>query len=117
MFSRMHKNEARRRELREIEALDDRDLTDIGLDRAALLHLAETDPAVFARMDRMAEVHGLTHEDLQVDRPDFAALARACEDCRAKGQCDHMLATPGVRAADTGFCPNHDAYLMMAAGK
>lgn len=117
MFSRMHKNDARRRELKEIEALDDRDLTDIGLGRAALAHLVETDPAVFSRMGRMAALHGLTDDDVQADRPEFAALARICEDCAAKGQCDHTLAKPGTRAADTGFCPNHDAYRGMASAK
>lgn len=115
MFEWIRKDQARRRDLKEIAALDDNDLTDIGLSREDLTHLAMTDPAVFARMDRMAALHGLTPDDVQADRPEFATLARTCEDCAAKGRCDDTLARHTIRLGDTGFCPNHDAYRDMAA--
>ena len=116
MFEWTRKAIAHRRELREIAALEDRDLMDIGLGRDQLAHLVEVDPAVYDRMDRMAALHGLTHHDLQDSRPDFAALVHICEDCAAKDRYENALGKADTRAADTQFCPNHAAYRGMAKG-
>lgn len=116
MFEWIGKRYKQRRTLDEVAALDERDLADIGLPRETLADLVTTDPAVYDRMDRMAALHGLTHGDLQDDRAGFAALARICEDCAAKGRCQDTLARAGTGVADVGFCPNHEAYRGMAKG-
>lgn len=115
MFN-LTKTQARRRDLDEIAALDDRDLTDIGITREALEYLVEVEPAVYGRMSRMAALHGLTPADLQQDRADLTHLVQTCDHCRSKGRCESTLARVGVQAEDTGFCPNHHAYEGMARG-
>lgn len=113
MFEWIRRNTDRRRNLREIAALDERDLADIGLGREALEHLVVTNPGVYEQMDRMGALHGLTHSDLQNDRAEFAALVAVCEDCAAKSRCQGALGRAETSVADVGFCPNHGAYAGM----
>lgn len=110
------RNTQRDRDRKEIAALDDRDLTDIGVTREALEYLVEVDPAVYGRMTRMAARHGLTSDALQADRTGLAHLTHTCDHCTSKRRCDSALGSAMTGTADVAFCPNHAAYEGMAKG-
>ena len=105
----------RRRDLREIAAMSDSDLDDIGLSRGELSDLVETDGAVIARQMEMAWRHGVTNNVFGIARHDYAQIVQRCRDCGATGDCAKYLADPTRPASEATFCPNADAYRELAA--
>lgn len=109
----LHAAQEHRRELREIEAMDERALDEIGLSRSALRRVVETPEAVTERMTAMARRHGLDPDKLDLYREDFAHLLDTCAHCHATGTCARFLADPEGGPYAAGFCPNHADYLAL----
>lgn len=109
----LHEAHEHRRELKEIDALDDRALDEIGLSRSQLREIVETPDAVAARMTAMARRHGLDPEAIEQNRQDYAHLLDTCAHCHATGQCAAYLADQTRGTAAAGFCPNHADYLAL----
>ena len=108
---------ARWQALREIASLRDRDIEDIGLDRATLEDIAHLPEDVPDRMVAMAGVHGLRAEDLRSDWGRYLDLVRTCGHCRVRARCGRTLAaTWGPSPEGVRFCPNAQAYAALAAG-
>lgn len=108
-----HAVQERRRELRDIAALDPRALDEIGLSRGQLRRIAETPAAVNARMLEMARRHSLDPAKLEACRQDYAELLDTCAHCRATAACAAYLAEPSHGPYAAGFCPNHKDYLAL----
>lgn len=103
----------RSRARRELEAMDDRAIEDMGLDRAALTEAMALPADVPQRMTAMADVFGadLAHAPLSaVERLD---MARACGQCDHRRRCAEELAGP-TSAALCSFCPNAATYSGLA---
>ena len=107
----------RRRLSREIETLSPSELDEVGVSRAELRALVATPGYVTARQTEMAHRHGITDAVLQEHRHDLVTAVVRCRNCAATDECAHFLADPGARGEGATFCPNHDLYRDLAAGK
>ena len=105
----------RRRDLREVEAMTETDLADIGLSRAELEDMVTTDGTVVARQMEMAWRHGVTNQIFGLARHDHVEIVRRCRDCGATDECRSFLADPSRPASEATFCPNAKAYDALAA--
>lgn len=117
MLERLKAMVEHRREHAEIAQLSERDLDDLGLTREQLLNVVDTPEDVSRRMLQMAARHGISEEELENYRQDFAVLLGTCAHCHSVGTCGRMLADPTEPAEAATFCPNHKDYLALVAEK
>lgn len=115
MWDQFRAHQARKRDLKEIEALTERDLDDLGLNRAQMLALAWLPQDAPDRMAQMAAHYGLDRTALQDDRATFLNLLGTCGTCHDRAACADLLARSGpLSRAETGFCPNAGQFAAMA---
>lgn len=112
----IHALQEHRRELHELDALDDRALSELDLSRDQLRRIVTTPEAVNERMTAMARRHGIAPEVFELLHQDYAHLLDTCAHCHATGACAEYLADPGRGPMAAGFCPNHADYLALKAG-
>jgi hypothetical protein len=110
MFDRLKRIIAIWHDQAEIMALTQRDLDELEVTRAQLLHLAAMPPEIPARMNAMAAIFGVAPEDLQYPRQDYVQMLDTCAACKALRECDHLLSDPSAHPAHCGFCPNAQAF-------
>ncbi len=100
-----------RRAVREVDALSERDLNELGLSRDEVRAFARTSPEVTARVARMASVFGLEAADIQRDIPGYRDLVASCATCGRAGECrDRLQDAAHLTPDDVDFCPNAPAY-------
>lgn len=118
MRERLQSVFARWRSLKEIEALSERDLSDIGLSRAEVIDFVQMPVDSPRRLAAMAEIFGLTEAELRAEHEAYLDLLRNCGHCGARRACSETLAHANqARPADCGFCPNAAEYAARAALK
>jgi len=105
----------RRAALAEVAGLDQHTLAEMGVPRGDLTRLAAMPAAQVDRMRRMAELHGLPADALDLGT-EARDIALNCASCGATRECRHMLARPDVTAEDCDFCPNTDTFDRLAKG-
>ena len=115
MFEHLKEKLAQAREVREIEAMDARELDEIGLSRDDLISVAQTPNAVRDRMETMAAVHGIDAETLNQNRVDYVELLAKCRHCGQTAHCADFLGDASVAGDGAEFCPNHSDYVALAA--
>jgi uncharacterized protein YjiS (DUF1127 family) len=103
----------RRRQLQEIDALDDRAIEELGLTREELREVITVSAEVRERMAAMAARHGLDRTRLEDLRQDYVHLLDVCAHCDAAGKCAEYLADESRGPTAAGFCPNHADYLAL----
>jgi uncharacterized protein YjiS (DUF1127 family) len=106
----------RRRDLNEVDRLSSEELDDVGLSREELRMLVRTPVEVTDRQMEMARRFGLTREDFDKYRHDYATAVATCTHCSAVGDCRAFLADKEADAIWADFCPNRDLYDGLAAG-
>ena len=101
----------------EIDAMTDKEVSDLGLDRSDLYSFAAARPQMRMQMLRMAEKFGLEEED--VSRPRWRALetVHACRTCTRPEACFGYLTGHGDGSFGPADCPNAAAYAEIAAAK
>ncbi len=104
---------ANHRDLKEIDALSERDLDELGLTRDQLRRIALMPRGVGERMTAMAAIFGVDADDLQEPRATYADLLETCYGCTKRKACAVTLANPEAVAKDCGFCPNADAFALL----
>jgi len=99
---------SRQRDLEEITAMSDSELSDIGASRADLRRIVEMPDEVPTRMASMARIFGISEDRLAENRAEYVERLMNCAACRALGECRHELAKgDGADPAVCGtFCPN-----------
>jgi uncharacterized protein YjiS (DUF1127 family) len=96
---------------RELAALTDRQLEEIGLQRSELvLAVAGTTDAP-ERVGMMASKLGINSEALAGRRPLLDTMVKRCALCRSKAFCAWWLAEGGGDDAYRDFCPNAGAFV------
>ncbi|MEX0286020.1 MAG: DUF6455 family protein [Paracoccaceae bacterium] len=99
----------------EINAMSDREIAEIGLDRVELRGIAAMRPQMRTQMLRMAERFGLDEGD--ITRPRWRALecVHACRTCSQSEACHRFLT--GLEDGAFGYddCPNAPRYSEIAA--
>jgi uncharacterized protein YjiS (DUF1127 family) len=107
---RFHQNEA----LRELAALTDRQLEDIGLQRRDLVLAVAGAAEAPERVGMMASRLGVQAESLEKRRPLVNEMVKRCAVCRAKVLCAWWLAEGGAEDAYREFCPNAGAFVELS---
>lgn len=107
MFERIRHLMKKYRDLSEIADLSDRELADLGVSRDQAMSLASIPEGVAGRVVAMAQVFGLSQDDLMRNRGEWADLIETCNGCTTRSECRSFMAAgrPGGPAA-VDFCPN-----------
>ncbi len=103
------------RDQREIDALSDREVEDLGLTRDQLRAFARVPMDVPERLVAMAAIFGQTEADVKRNYADYLELLEVCVRCGARQQCVETLDDFATARPDAcGFCPNAGSYQRMA---
>jgi hypothetical protein len=119
MFARFHRLLDRWRDLAWLEALDDRDLADLGVTRDQAMHLARLPADVPERMQAMAAIFGVDASTLQHDRATLTEISETCAGCRETAACRRTLDRArvldgSIAPHQCGFCPNAGTFRDLA---
>lgn len=107
MFERLRTALQRWHDLKEVSALSDRDLDDIGISRDQLEQWVRMPADVPDRVVAMAAIFGLTEEELRRDEALWRDLVCTCGQCHDRGACALVLERGDLsRPRDCGFCLN-----------
>ena len=106
----------RYRDREAIAAMSGRELDDLGLSREQALRFADMSPDVPRRVIAMAQVFGVTEDDLRKDDSTWLQMLETCEDCEALNACRRFLMLEDfVTAEQAGFCPNRATIAQQAS--
>ncbi|MEZ5797948.1 MAG: DUF6455 family protein [Paracoccaceae bacterium] len=116
MFDRIKTLLSRWHEIKEVEALSDRDLADLGLSRDQLRDFIAMPHDVADRVAAMGRIFGLSEATLQRDHAQWVDILSTCGHCADRGACALVLSKGQLsRPADATFCPNHDTFTGLSA--
>ena len=108
MISRWHA-------LRDVNRLTDRELEDLGMTRAQVLHFVRMPSDVPDRVAAMAQIFKLSPEDVKANHGRYLDLLDTCGTCGHRRACKLVLGQGDTaRATDVGFCPNAPEFRSMA---
>jgi hypothetical protein len=111
MLERLQALMARWREVKEVAALSDHDLADLGMTRDQVETFAQMPRDVPDRLVRMAAIFGLTEAELKRHHGEYLALVETCGRCGSRADCARMLGSCEKKGPeDCSFCPNAEAY-------
>ncbi|MCF8511141.1 MAG: DUF1127 domain-containing protein [Rhodobacteraceae bacterium] len=107
MFNRIKSLIAHWNEVREVNALTDRDLADLGLSRAqveAFVHMPHDVPD---RVMAMSAIFGLGETEVKANHAAWLELLETCGTCHNRGACALVLERGELsRPQDCSFCLN-----------
>ncbi|WP_158569352.1 DUF1127 domain-containing protein [Pseudotabrizicola alkalilacus] len=104
LFNRQHRRA-------EVDALTDRDLSDLGLSRDQLRHFAQMPADVPERVVAMGAVFGLSEGALRRHHGTWSELLDVCSTCPDRGACALVLAKAQLaNPRDAAFCPNRHNF-------
>ena len=102
-------------QLKQVDALSDHDLHDLGMTRAQVTAFATMPADVPDRVSAMAAIFGIPANELKANRADYLELLGTCADCRQRAKCARVLHdTSLAQPADATFCPNAPVYTAKA---
>lgn len=93
---------------RELNALDDRQLRDLGIARDQIPLLVSAHPEATALLTRMLERLGITDVEIDSNIDLRDTLKRTCAFCIVRQECKRFLRLPNRQDTDgyRAFCPN-----------
>ena len=101
----------RPRNAAEVDALSDRDLSDLGLSRNQMRRFARMPTGVPERVIAMGAVFGLSEDALRRHHGTWSELLDVCSTCPDRAACTQVLAkAPLANPRDAGFCPNRRSF-------
>lgn len=111
MFERIKALIERWHEAREIDALTDRDLDDLGISRAqaeAFVHMPHDVPD---RVLAMAQIFGLSEAEVKANHAEWLELLETCGTCQDRGACKLVLERGDLsRPHECSFCLNSHRF-------
>lgn len=103
-------------QLKQVDALSDHDLADLGMTRAQVTAFATMPADVPDRVTAMAAIFGIPADALKANRADYLELLGTCADCRHRAKCGRLLQdAPLAAPAEAAFCPNAPLYTAQAS--
>ena len=118
MFERLRAIFDQWHELKEVAALSDRDLDDLGMTRGQMESFARMPRDVPDRMAQMAAIFGLTEAEIKRHYGEYLDMIETCAHCGSRRECTHALEHAGTTdPEECGFCPNSDLYARKYARK
>lgn len=107
MFERIKALIERWNEVREVSALSDRDLDDLGMSRGQVEAFVRMPHDVPDRVIAMARIFGLSQTEVMADHAEWLELLETCGTCRDRGACKLVLERGELpRPQECSFCPN-----------
>lgn len=115
MFDRIKTLLERWHEIREVAALSDRDIADLGMTRDQLAHFVRMPADVEDRVAHMAAIFGLSEGEVKANHAQWLDLLEVCGGCTDRVSCAHVLAKGAeAHSADCGFCHNRASFEALA---
>ena len=109
MFDRIRTMFQRRAELRQIEALSDRDLQDLGMSRSQLRDFLHMPADTVQRVTAMGAIFGRTSDDLRRDHAEWNDMLSNCGYCAERDSCSRLLELGDLAHPDQAtFCDNRE---------
>ncbi len=115
MFERIKAMMERWGELKEVDRLSDHELDDLGMSREQLRAFVQMPHDVGERVRRMAEIFGLSAEELQMNHDQWIDILSTCGQCKHRGECAQVQAKRGAAPEECGFCLNAETFAAEAA--
>ena len=116
MFERIKTLMTRWQDAKEIDALSERDLDDLGMTRDQVLAFSRMPADIADRVTHMAAIFGLSDADLHRNQQDYRDILSTCSTCRDRAKCSHLLGRGAdALAAEATFCLNADVFEAHAA--
>jgi hypothetical protein len=115
MFDRIRSLLRRIEEVREVDALTERDLDDLGMSRAQVYEFLRMPRDIADRVMAMGAIFGVPEADLKRDHGQWVDLLTVCGHCADRGACDKVLARAAeADPARVDFCGNRDVLSTLA---
>lgn len=115
MFERIRSLLDRLHEVREVNALSDRDLDDLGMSREQVLDFVRMPRDITERVTAMGAIFGVCEADLKRDHAQWVDILSTCGHCISRGACSDALADAATRPADCTFCGNRAVFADLAS--
>ncbi len=103
-----------RRDGQFLVALNSAQQSDVGVSPTDLQSLSSGPADIRARMEAMAEAHGLAPDALSREHWREVDMARACGHCGQRGVCAKWLAGKRSDLSAGDFCPNAPQFAELA---
>lgn len=98
-------------QIKSLDALTDRDLSDLGMSRAQVEAFIRMPADVPDRVAKMAAIFGIPAADIRANHADYLEILGTCGQCRDRAACGHLLSRADVaRPEEAGFCPNAPSF-------
>ena len=111
MFDRIKTLMTRWQDAKEIDALSERDLDDLGMTRDQVLAFSRMPADIADRVTHMAAIFGLSDADLHRDQSEYHEILSTCSTCRDRAKCSHLLGRGAdALAAEATFCLNAEVF-------
>ncbi|MDP3261836.1 MAG: DUF6455 family protein [Tabrizicola sp.] len=114
MLDRIRTLIAHLHDVSEVNALTDRDLSDLGMNRDQVLAFLRMPQDVADRVTAMGAIFGIPEAALKRDHAQWVDLLSTCGRCADRGRCATHLAG-GRDKAEATFCPNRPSFDDLAA--
>lgn len=111
MLARIRALIDRWQQIKTVEALTDRDLSDLGMTRAQILAFIRMPSDVPERVARMAARFAIPETDLTSDHALYLELLGTCATCTERSACAHLLLGSSTTTGDATLCPNAPHYI------
>jgi Domain of unknown function (DUF1127)/Family of unknown function (DUF6455) len=114
MFDRIKTLLHRWSEFKEVNALTDRDLADLGLSRAQVVAFTQMPSDISDRVAAMGAIFGIPEVDLKRDHAQWVDLLETCGPCSHRAACSAVLAKADQsHPSDCSFCLNRESFAAM----
>lgn len=116
MFERIKALLHRWEELKEVSSLTERDLNDLGMTREQVEAFVQMPQDVPDRVAAMAQIFGLTEDQIKADHDAYTDLLYTCGHCKDRAACRRVLDRGAAsKPADAEFCLNKHSFAAEAA--
>ena len=115
MFERIKALMERWHDVKEINDLSERDLSDLGMSRDQVQSFARMPRDIADRVKHMAAIFGLSEAALQANHDAYLDILSTCGSCRDRAQCTHLLArSTDASPLEADFCLNAETFTAQA---
>jgi hypothetical protein len=115
MFDRIRSLIDHLHQVQEVNALSDRDLSDLGMSREQVLAFLRMPSDISERVSAMGAIFGVPETELKRDHALWVETLSTCGHCADRSACAKLLAKGDqAQASEATFCGNRDVFANLA---